>query len=271
MKTELKDTLSWEIEEKKIFIDGSPSANFKALTRSDNDEVLSIMTGRYKTFTNQDLVALSEKICKAAKFRIAGYDEFQKGRKVIAYLENKTGGLEVNGHQLKEYLTIGNTHDGSGCVFIGTANYLFRCENQFSRVFRVFDTPHTRTMNFDSAEIKKIVEQFRKGSEELYRQFELMKQIKANQRMIDDLVNQVLERGLIDSTEMKASDRETLLRAGIGKEMEALGNNAWGLFNGVTWYTSHDIKNNRASIGNVNGVAQEMNNRAFKFCSALPQ
>ena len=269
MKKELNKAFNWEVEEKQVLVDGYPDRNYKALVRSDRNEVLSIMSGRYRTFRNGDLAKLCEDICKYAGFGMAGFDEFRRGKLVIAYLETNRKGVKVNGHNLQEYLTIGNTHDGSGKIFIGTANYLFRCENQFSRIFRVFDTPHTRDLRFDSEEIRDIVNQFRNGSDELYGKFELMKQIRIDQGLIDQLVREVLETNMIDSSEVKGGEREELLRAGIKKETEALGNNVWGLFNGVTWYTSHDLRNSRGGIGNVNGVAQLVNEKAFKFCTNI--
>ena len=55
----------------------------------------------------------------------------------------------------------------------------------------------------------------------------------------------------------------------MSREMKDLGQNAFGLFNGVTWYTSHSIRTNNRSFGNSNGVAYEMNKKALYYLSNI--
>jgi len=54
----------------------------------------------------------------------------------------------------------------------------------------------------------------------------------------------------------------------IQLEMKDLGQNAWGLLNGVTFYTSHRIRGN-SGFGNTNGTAQQLNARAWEYCQGL--
>ncbi len=278
MKTTLDKTILWEVEEQPVIINGAIAPNSKAILRSDNHEILSVKSGRYKLFKNDDLMTLAEKICDLANFEVAGYAEFMGGKKMLAYLQNKDSHLYLNGEKLKEYMLIGNTHDGSGCVFIGTANCLIRCTNQFSQDLRILSERHVGTMNFDSIELKKIIESYVEGRDELYHIFERMKSIPTNTRMREGLITHLLNvspenKIIYENTNivLPEQDRESLLRNGIQREMNAVGENVWGLFNGVTWYTSHDIKTNRPSLGNVAGLANVMNKKAFEYCTKLIQ
>jgi len=45
--------------------------------------------------------------------------------------------------------------------------------------------------------------------------------------------------------------------------------NAFGLINGVTWYTSHEIRNTKQHFGNLSGVAREINEKAFNYCMEM--
>jgi hypothetical protein len=61
----------------------------------------------------------------------------------------------------------------------------------------------------------------------------------------------------------------TNLNSSIDRECADLGDNAFGLFNGITHYTTH-IKNLKNAIfGNPFGSANELNQTAFKFCTEL--
>jgi hypothetical protein len=51
--------------------------------------------------------------------------------------------------------------------------------------------------------------------------------------------------------------------------MKDLGNTAFGLFNGVTWYTTHEMRNSVAKQSMINGTASRINQKAFRFCSNL--
>ena len=61
----------------------------------------------------------------------------------------------------------------------------------------------------------------------------------------------------------------------MNSEMSELGQNAWGLFNGVTWYTTHDMKKKEATkniFGNVSGdIRHSLNRQGFDFCKEIVQ
>lgn len=55
----------------------------------------------------------------------------------------------------------------------------------------------------------------------------------------------------------------------IQKECSALGDNALGLFQGITHYTTH-IKNSKSKVfGNPFGSLNELNQTAYAFCEGL--
>ena len=59
------------------------------------------------------------------------------------------------------------------------------------------------------------------------------------------------------------------LRDCIVRETNDLGKNAFGLFNGVTWYTSHELRQPQSNFGNTSGMAQQLNTKALEFCLSL--
>jgi hypothetical protein len=51
--------------------------------------------------------------------------------------------------------------------------------------------------------------------------------------------------------------------------MKDLGNNAFGLFNGVTWYTTHEMRTSDLVTSQISGTANLINQKAFRFCNNL--
>jgi hypothetical protein len=54
----------------------------------------------------------------------------------------------------------------------------------------------------------------------------------------------------------------------IDKECLALGDNLFGLFNGVTHYTTHIKKAKETTFGNALGTLARINQDAFQFCES---
>ena len=95
--------------------------------------------------------------------------------------------------------------------------------------------------------------------------FKKMENTKVTEREISHLIKQ-----LMDSSEDKEfCHKEQSLRSSIDKEMAFFGNNVWGLFNGVTHYTSNVINNGDNYFGNVAGSSQQINNKAMMLLSSL--
>jgi hypothetical protein len=97
-------------------------------------------------------------------------------------------------------------------------------------------------------------------------------------RVDESLVNQLIkEVHLMLTTDSKAiepkdwtsSPSMITLHNSIKREMKDLGNTAFGLFNGVTWYTTHEMRNSEAKQSMINGTANRINQKAFRFCSNL--
>ena len=265
---ELASKINWEVNQKPVKITGLQHEELKALYRSDNSELLSIRSPKYHTFTNADLMKLVKRLGNAGRFTVEGYAEFLGGKRILAYLRNTEAGLQITGLPVKEYLLIGNSHDASSKIFIGTANTLIRCNNQFSKKLRVFEINHTRSLEFTDDELQQFLQTYEAGRAKLYTQLEKLKRIKVTEQEIEALLNRLLKE--VESEHKSAlPESGQLLKQAINRETIELGMNAWGLLNGVTWYTSHDLKNAQTTIGNVTGRAAELNRQAFDYCMNL--
>ena len=150
MKSELKTTLKWDVKLEPIMLNSSQVACKKALLRNDNDALLGIVGKDYHPVTNYQLMGFTEALTKTGEFELKGFDEINNGKTILAFLQSKNQNLKLNGCAMKEYLIIGNSHDGTRPLYIGTGSSLIRCENQFYSTIKVFRKKHTSPVDINN-------------------------------------------------------------------------------------------------------------------------
>jgi hypothetical protein len=274
MKTELLHKINWEIRTEAISINNSSGTDKIALLRSDNNKLLGIVGKDYCPVSNGSLMELTNALTEQGNFELKGFDELREGKTILAFLQNKNSGLTMNGFAMNEYLIIGNSHDGSKPFYIGTGCSLIRCENQFYSTLQVFRKKHYSPIDIDLDSVNKLIKTYNSKKSKIYESFEGMENVRVDQSIIDRLVKEVHKMLTTDSTLLKQeewgwSPSMRTLRKSIDKEIAELGNNAFGLFNGVTWYTSHEMRNAGNDFGLPNGTANKINQKAFRFCNTL--
>ena len=274
MKTNLLPTLNWDIRTESVNISSMFDTGKKAIIRTDNNNLLSIVGKDYCPVTNAQLMNFTEALTRTGEFELKGFDELNDGKTILAFLQNKNPNLRINGCAMKEYMFIGNTHDGTKALTIGTANSLIRCSNQFYSTLKVYRKKHTSPFEFNQLEILQIIKNYKLKKNQVYDAFDGMESVRVDQRVINRLVvdiHKMLETdsSLIKKENLGWSPSMQVLRRSIDKEMKDLGNNAFGLFNGVTWYTSHEMRNAESVSGRMSGTANRINQKAYRFCTNL--
>ena len=274
MKTKLLPSLDWDIKVQPLKTITGISANRKAIMRTDNGSVLGVMSNRYKPLSNSRLIKLCTLIERTGNFRIEGYSTFRNGKVVMAFMRNYDPKLNINGYNLSEYLLLGNSHDGSKRIFIGSSQNLVRCENQFTSTSPVFQKKHLGDVEINSSFAEAIKSEYEKERLSIYAKMKHLREKSINEEIIGRLVRYLIRSDRTISherfnSEVKPIKPIDLITQSIRREIAELGQNAFGLFNGVTWYTSHELPRNQNNFGNVNGAASYLNERALEFCMEL--
>jgi Domain of unknown function (DUF932) len=131
----LIESIKWEISEKPIFSNNHPIVGYKALFRGDNNQLLNVAKTSYTPTPNARFVEVVERMSEVTGFPVRCYDEFEGGKKVLAFLEC-TEPIEVQGHQFQDYMLIGNSHDSSTGRF--AAAIFYRKFEQNDSLFQSF-------------------------------------------------------------------------------------------------------------------------------------
>lgn len=274
MKTDLKTTLNWDIRMEPVIVRNSYDTGKKAIIRNDNDQLLSIVGKQYEPITNHQLMHFTEVLTRSGEFELKGFDELYNGKIVLAFLKNTNPYLKINGCLNEEYMFIGNSFDGTKPFHIGTASNLLRCSNQFTASLKVFRKKHTSYVDISETVAQDIIRTYKAKKSIVYESFDGMESIRVDENAINRLIKEIHLMLSTDSKAIKqkdwtASPSMLTLRKSIDREMKDLGNNAFGLFNGVTWYTTHELRTAYQINSQINGTANLINQKAFRFCNNL--
>lgn len=273
MKTELQPKLNWEIREEAVTINNSFDTGKKAIIRNDNGQLLGIVGKHYQPVTNSQLMHFTNALTKSGEFVLEGFDELNEGKIVLAFLKNTNPNLRINHCENEEYMFVGNSFDGTKRFHIGTATRLIRCANQFSATLKVFSKKHTSLIDMDNYVIQNIIRTYKAKKDVLYETFDGMETVRVDENVVNRLVKEIFMMLSTDSSAIKQKDwtkspSMMTMHKCIEREMKDLGNNAFGLFNGITWYTSHEMRNAGTDFG-ITGTANQINQKAFRFCNNL--
>ena len=270
----LLKNLDWEIKTEPIQVNGGISIGKKAIIRSDNNKILGVVGENYKPVLNSTMKDLVNEISKSGEFELEGYREYYEGKVIHCFMRNTNSYLNMNGHMVHERMGISNSHDGSKRFSIFTYTAMERCGNIYADYLNVFSKKHLSNLYFDSHEVKELLRKYKSKKDSIYTSFDGMDKIKIDEGIIEKLIADVYNMLSKDSSLPKTKNwrespsMQNLLES-INIEMGQLGNNLFGLFNGVTYYTSHQMRNADSELSKINGTAHLINQKAYKFCNNI--
>jgi hypothetical protein len=137
-------------------------------------------------FWKRSAVAVVDRMSTITGFPIKCHDEFEGGKKVLAFLEC-TEPIRVQGYDFDDFMLIGNSHDSSTGFFIGNSSKMIRCSNRFSKIFRQLQVSHTKNHDAKIDQLLRYFETYQKERKHLFNQMQRMAEIK-----IDASLSEVL-------------------------------------------------------------------------------
>ncbi|MDF9801324.1 hypothetical protein OKW21_006633 [Catalinimonas alkaloidigena] len=265
----LNPTLSWEVEEQAIYDgEGNVIPEWKSIRRNDDMTCLNICKGSYTPTPNQMLAECAEKLASETGFEIAGFDTYQKGRKVLAFLQNPEEN-EIAGYKLKDYLLIGNSHDYSSGFWIGNTTMMLRCSNQFTKRNQHFSVSHTTNSKTRIDKLLRSFDAYLQQNKLMYQEFERFVNVPIELSTIDEAIAEVMNISAKEKVSTRKRHLYEQATASIHRECFELGKNLWGLFNGFTHFTTHVKKAKEKTFGNALGGMAEINSKAYQYCGSI--
>lgn len=261
--------LSWDIGLKPVFVEGNTLPDYQSIVRNDNGNVLSLTKKTYHPATNEKFIEVVSRIHEFTGFEVEGYSVFHGGRKVLAFLKNQEK-MRIGDFDSDNYMVVGNSFDRSTGFFTGISSVVIRRTNQFSQLQTTRTIRHNQQINMKLDELVRFYKDYMKQEQQLKEIFEVWNRRSVDTSTVEAFVEHVLEVPKENVSTVKQNRKASLFDS-INTEMAAMGGTTYGLFNGLTHYTSHVVKSSGKMFGNALGHSYRLNERGFRFLETSVQ
>jgi hypothetical protein len=276
--TELLDQtkLNWKVGIEKIQTESGIILEDKiALVRDDNQAILGVHSNGYVPYQNFELLELLDKVSRQTGLPIHTGGSFGDGKKV--FIQLKSNDLKIsntNGvpDEVKGFITGINSFDGSTSLSFGPSNRTISCQNTFWGAYRTLDAKirHTKNMVMKIDDICKGIDGVVQEEKEIFNSI-----IQLSETSFDDIIRDRVIKDLFDigkTVDLKDQDAlSTVTRNKLSRfyidlngELKEKGENLWGLFSGVTKYTTHSITKGDNSENKMFGTYGKREREIFK-------
>jgi hypothetical protein len=266
-----KSGLNWWVREETLTTQsGIIVPNKKALIRNDNDAILSVTNDSYCPYQNEQLVELLDKVSQQVGLPIHKGGLFGDGEKV--FIQLKSNDLKLGTDRIEGYITGINSFDGSTSLAFGPSNITISCMNTFYAAFRNITTKvrHTKNMVLRIDEICKGLETVLDEEKVLFDDIIKLSETRMTEknqdwvtRLLFDIERQV-ELTDLEALSTQKQNRLSKFYVDLNGELQEKGDNLWGLFSGVTKYTTHSYNKSDSTETKMFGINGERERQIFK-------
>lgn len=277
-----KFALNWKVEKTPLLLPNGQSTPYFALVRDDNGGILNSVKDSYIPFQNNELADLIIKIADKGGYDIHSGGEFNGGSKLYLQLlsGNEINGIGENKSKVTGFVTGINSHDGTTALKWGNVNFTICCRNTFAAATKQLQqsAKHTTSIHQKVEDYLRQIEGIVKHEETIFSKFITMAETPTTSEEIRKVVMEITK---VDTllTPSQAADQYTTyqvnrtneLLESIATEMRSKGQTRWGLFSGVTHYTSHTApipnRPNARLESKYTGTALQTDNKIFSLLS----
>ena len=280
--------LDWEVEKVPLFSQCPEShfdmhgnwseSGYYGIRRKDNLEILGVCTKQYQETQNEQIVERALQVAES----VNGEYEFHKalalngGKKIFVQFKIPDSCLDKD---YNRYIFVVDSNDGSIGLSYGISNTVLSCSNQLYLFASKGKTvKHTKSINIKADEIANdIKRQLIDTDQSIY--------YLKNQSISDQAVRNIVKKTMklpvhineasYDDNNIvskKTKNKVDKLLDCIAKETTEKGDTLWGLLNGVTYYTNHEVKNMERDPNGIEKLlfsnANKMNQIAWNYVNS---
>jgi phage/plasmid-like protein (TIGR03299 family) len=263
--------LNWTVREESLTTQsGIIIPKQKAIVRDDTNEVLSIHGEGYYPYQNHQLIELLDKVSQQSGLPIHRGGLFGNGEKV--FIQLKSNDMKLGNDRIEGYITGINSFDGTTSLAFGPSNITISCQNTFFGAFRSMDTKvrHTKNMVMRVEDICRGLEKVIDEESKMFDDIKILSETRMTKQN-EDWVTRVLfnierEVDLNNEKQVSSVTRNKLNRfyVDLNGELKEKGDSMWGLFSGVTKYTTHSMNKGDNSENKMFGTYGNRERHIFK-------
>lgn len=274
--------LNWKVGTQPLSLPCGTPTNFWGITRLDTKETFGTCKEGYQVFQNEQLAELVIRIGEKTGYEVHKGGKLRNGAHVFLQLKtSEVNGIGENKDRIVNFATSLNSHDGKLSLAWGHTNRTISCKNDFNKVYRELKNKARHTKSLQSVIDESLrdidhVKEIEKSVIEKYFQFA---ETPATTAKVVEVIKEVTTVDIsLTAKEQKekystyALNRMSELVQAIASEQRQKGATMWGLFSGVTKYTSHIVsvpkRENAREESKMIGSGKLIDNKIFDLISA---
>jgi phage/plasmid-like protein (TIGR03299 family) len=247
--------MNWSIKETPVLFNVSDEgglhvkghADSKVLFRSDTHAPLSVVSKRYKVVQPHDVLEFYRDLTEAGGFQLETAGVLKEGRKLWALARTGQDTMLRGGDQVKAYLLLATSCDGTLCTTAQFTSVRVVCNNTLQLAVGdstgAVKVPHST--RFDPQLVKQELGLGLSNWEQFVANMKLLASRPIHKFEAMNLIVNVLgdpEVPLADQPNQKALQNVYALYSGkgMGADLSSANGTAWGLVNAVTQFVDHE-------------------------------
>ena len=258
-----KTGLNWKVETQGLITtSGIAVPEHIALVREDTHDILGIHTQQYVPYQNDQLLELLFKISQQSGLEVRSGGLFKGGKKI--WFQLKSNDLVLGNDRIEGYISGMNSFDGSSSLAFGNSKTTISCMNTWWNAYREVDTRlrHSSIMIPKIEEILRRIDVLLNEEKTGFEEIKKLSEIRMTTEMRDMVTRMMFgleEQEKLDVSELSTRKQNQITRFNfdLDGELKQKDHTLWGLFSGVTYYTTHSMKkdgdNSEAKMFGVTG------------------
>lgn len=271
--------LRWSVSKQPLLLPSGEDTGFFGIVREDTKKTFATCKEGYVPYQNSELAELLHRISEKTGYEIHSGGMFNDGGKVYLQLStgNEINDIGKNRSKVKGYVTGINGHDGTTSLKWGEVNFTICCRNTFASASRTLkqSARHTASIHDKVEQSIREITGIATAEKSIFDTFIKLSEIPVTKDNIATIVRATTNVDITlpsykdakkDSSQYAINRTEELLTS-ISSEMNSKGQTLWGLFSGVTHYTSHVLpvpkRENARLESKYVGTGASVDNNAF--------
>ena len=261
--------LDFRIEKKPLCTNDGLITPYYGLINTKTNEVLNCVKEGYTVSQNDEVVELVlEGMQGFGELSVSKAGALNGGRKVFIQLGIEGMSL-VGEERIKRYVTIIDSNDGSTGLSVGIGELVMSCQNQFFKFYKSGQSKlrHTASLTQRIKELPYLIEMALSESLKLTETYKQFQSTPVTRALADEMVKYILgfdkNMSIKADSELSTRSRNAMesLYNHIEKETNQKGLNMFGLFSGVTSWTTHEKSAPRRENGREESIMTGTNYR----------
>jgi phage/plasmid-like protein (TIGR03299 family) len=239
--------MNWKVQQEPLFLaSGYKIPNRVANIRDDNMDFIEVVSNRYVPVQNVEGFQFLENVLQTGALQLENAGYFGYGR---VFLLGKVEGVHhVMGETIEPYILFSNSHDGTSRIKVCMTSVRVVCRNTLALALetatRIWGARHTGTIAQQIREAQKIMQ----VASDYYTEFPIVAETMLEKNLtpkeiagtLDSLFPVSKDGGKLAAANAYTKKMQVLQILALTPDLEHIKDTAWGFYNAVADYVSHE-------------------------------